>query len=136
MVLFRGPDFIFEMVNAKYSEIISDQNVIGKTLMEVFPASINLHFLSVIKRVYETGEYNQLSDGFDSMFNSNTGQIDDRCFDTTFSRISDGNDKPYLVVGHAMDVSDRIRTQKNLSFAIHLISTLFLLTTFGRSPVF
>ena len=118
MVLFRGSNLVYEMANPKYLEMIADRNVIGRPLTEVLPEKVNSQFLSVIKRVYETGEPAHLSEGFGAILNTDTGKIEDRFFDTTFSRVSEGRNEPYLVVGHAMDVSDRVRIQKSLASAI------------------
>ncbi len=114
MVIFRGPELIYEMVNQKYKDMIPDRNFIGKKLTEVFPNQKYSDFEVVLKRVYDTGIPHQFSDFVSTSKNRNTGEIETRYFDMSFSRISDGSENEFMVVGHVADVTEKFLARKKL----------------------
>jgi PAS domain S-box-containing protein len=58
MALLRDPDHRFTFVNSAYLELIGRENdeVIGKTVTEVFPEIKGQGYLELLNRVYETAE--------------------------------------------------------------------------------
>jgi len=117
MVIFRGPNLIFEMANQKYLELIGFRDIIGKPLAEALPEIAESEFPRKIKQVYDTGESFQFLEGHTPILNSKTGQLENRNFDTTFARIEDGAGKEFLIVGNAMDVTERVRSRMALEEA-------------------
>ncbi len=111
MVLFRGSELVYEMANRKYLALISNRDVIGKKLSEALPEIVNSEFHSIIKRVHDTGEAMHLLEGHTQVLNAATGEVEDRFFDTTFTRINEGSGKQYMVIGHAMDVTERVQSR-------------------------
>ncbi len=119
MVLFRGPNLVFEMANQKYLDMISNREVIGKTLIEALPEIAESAFPNIIQIVYNSGEPYRFLEGHTPIKNLKTGELEDRYFDTTFARITDHADKEFLVIGHAMDVTERVQSRKELEEAKH-----------------
>jgi PAS domain S-box-containing protein len=59
MALLNGPDFLFTFVNSAYLELVGLENpnqIVGKTVKEVFPEIEKQGFLQLFNQVYETGE--------------------------------------------------------------------------------
>ncbi|HZV62839.1 MAG TPA: ATP-binding protein [Methylophilaceae bacterium] len=54
--LLRGPDFIFEMVNEAYKDLLPDRVIEGKPLREVIPEIKSQGHLDLLNHVYTTGE--------------------------------------------------------------------------------
>ena len=53
--ILRGADHRFEMVNDQYLELTGRENIIGKTIWEVFPEANDKGFLELLNDVYRTG---------------------------------------------------------------------------------
>jgi PAS domain-containing protein len=51
-----GPEFVFEMVNPLYQELIGQRSVIGKSLHEAVPETEDQGFIDLLERVYKTGQ--------------------------------------------------------------------------------
>lgn len=59
MALLNGPDFLLAFVNSAYLELVGLENpnqIVGKTVKEVFPEIEKQGFLQLFNQVYETGE--------------------------------------------------------------------------------
>lgn len=139
MVLFRGPQLVYEMANQKYLELISFRDVLGKSLEIAMPEIIESEFPRKIKQVHDTGEPIRFLEGHTPILNPKTGELEDRYFDTTFARISEGPDREFLVIGNAMDVTERVIARKlleqkteqvrrgaqNLKLESHKLETVF-----------
>lgn len=135
MALFRGPNFIYEMHNERYQSLIPGRQVLGKSLREALPEVENSPFPETLQRVYETGEPGYISEGLISIYNDQTGQIEDRYFDTTLARIEDDPNKPYLIVGHAMDVTERVQYRKKVEESEMLTRRAHLETAQARDEL-
>lgn len=56
IAVLRGPDHVFESVNAAYREVVGNRNVMGKTVREALPELVRQGFVDVLDGVYNTGE--------------------------------------------------------------------------------
>ena len=54
--VLRGPDFVFEMINPPYQELIGQRSVLGKTLRDAVPESDEQGFLKLLDEVYRSGK--------------------------------------------------------------------------------
>ena len=54
--VLSGPEFIFEMINPPYQELMGQRDLLGKTVREAVPEAEEQGFLDLLKTVYETGE--------------------------------------------------------------------------------
>jgi signal transduction histidine kinase len=52
----RGPDFVFEMINPPYQEMIGQRSVLGRTVREAVPEAEGQGFIALLDGVYRTGE--------------------------------------------------------------------------------
>jgi len=51
-----GPDFVYEMTNGPYLQLIGRKNILGKTVREVVPEAEGQGFLKLLDGVYQTGK--------------------------------------------------------------------------------
>ena len=51
-----GPEYIFEMVNPLYQELIGQRDVLGKSVCEAVPEAAEQGFLALLDGVYQTGK--------------------------------------------------------------------------------
>jgi PAS domain S-box-containing protein len=54
--VLRGPDYIFEMINPLYQELIGQRPVIGKSLREAVPEAQDQGFIALLDEVYRSGK--------------------------------------------------------------------------------
>jgi signal transduction histidine kinase/ActR/RegA family two-component response regulator len=114
MVLFRGPEMVYEMINSRYLEMIPERDLLGKPLLEALPEIIDSPFPNLLKDVYETGKLRTMMGGMTPVYNSNTGQYENRYFDVSCARIEAAGDKPFGIFSYAADVTDRVLADKEL----------------------
>ncbi len=56
MAVLTGHDLVFELVNPAYEKLIDHRQVIGKPMLEALPELKDQPYLTLLKRVIETGE--------------------------------------------------------------------------------
>jgi PAS domain S-box-containing protein len=54
--VLRGPDYVFEMINPPYQELIGQRPVIGKSIREALPEAEGQGFIALLDDVYKTGK--------------------------------------------------------------------------------
>jgi PAS domain S-box-containing protein len=55
-VVLRGPEYVFEMINPLYQELIGQRPVIGKSIREALPEAEGQGFIAILDDVYKTGK--------------------------------------------------------------------------------
>ncbi|TDP51165.1 signal transduction histidine kinase [Bacteriovorax stolpii] len=114
MVLFKGPELIYEMFNEKYQSIYPGRDLLTKPLLVAVPELQDSLFPKILKKVYETGEAFFSQEGLACILNKTTGAVEERYFDTTFSRISYGEGEPYRILATPREVTARVLNRKKL----------------------
>jgi PAS domain S-box-containing protein len=56
MCILRGPDFVFELANGAYIQLVGGRDVVGKTLADALPEVIDQGFKQLLDRVRESGK--------------------------------------------------------------------------------
>ena len=54
--VLSGPEYVFEMANGPYLQLIGHRSVLGKSLREAVPEAEGQGFLKLLDGVYRTGE--------------------------------------------------------------------------------
>ena len=114
LVIFKGPDMVYEMLNETYQSIYPGRDLLGKPLLEAVPELANSRFPAILKKVYETGEHFFSHEGVAHLKNNKTGQIEERYFDTTFSRINYGDGQLFRILATPKEVTDKVLARKKL----------------------
>ncbi len=55
MAVLRGPDHVFELVNAAYRRLVGSRDFIGKPVREVIPEAVGQGFIDMLDQVYASG---------------------------------------------------------------------------------
>lgn len=119
MVIFKGPEMVYEMFNQKYQEIYAGRELLGRPLLEVVPELLNTTFPKILKQVYDTGVHFVTHEAPASILNPNAGKLEERYFDTTFSRISFGNDGVFRILATPREVTERVLSRKKIEENLH-----------------
>lgn len=53
--VLNGPEYIFEMINSSYQQLIGHRSVLGKSVRDALPEAEGQDFLKLLDRVYQTG---------------------------------------------------------------------------------
>ncbi len=114
MVIFQGPDMVYEMFNSKYQDIYPGRELLGKKLLDAVPELANSPFPIILKNVYESGRSYVSHEGLARIMNNETGVLEERYFDTTFSRINYGEGQPYRILATPREVTDRVMSRRVL----------------------
>lgn len=114
LVIFKGPNMVYEMLNDTYQSIYPGRDLLGKPLLDVVPELANSRFPEILKKVYETGEHFFSHEGVAVLKNNITGQIEERYFDTTFSRIDYGDGQNYRILATPKEVTDKVLARKKI----------------------
>lgn len=114
LVIFKGPDLIYEMLNDTYQLIYPGRHLLGKPLLEAVPELVHSPFPAILKKVYETGEHFVSHEGVVYLQNKMTGKTEERYFDTTFSRINYGEGQMFRILANPKEVTERVLARKRL----------------------
>lgn len=114
LVIFMGPDMVYEKLNDTYQSIYPGRDLLGKPLLEAVPELANSAFPAILKKVYETGEHFVSHEGVVFLQNKISGEIEERYFDTTFSRIDYGDGQIFRILATPKEVTEKVFARKKL----------------------
>jgi signal transduction histidine kinase len=118
LVIFHGPNHVYEMLNETYQNIYPSRELLGKPFLEAVPELKETIYPHILKQVYETGEPYVTHEGMAKIFNQSTGEFDERYFDTTFSRINYNDGKDFRIIASPREVTERVRYRKQLEASL------------------
>jgi PAS domain S-box-containing protein len=114
IAVLRGPEHIFELTNRQYLELIGNRNVLGKSLREAIPETVEQGFVAILDRVYQTGEpflgHNQLV-----RLSRSPGQpLDDRYLDFVYQPMREADESISGIMVLGVDITERRRMESAL----------------------
>ncbi len=62
IAVLRGPEHVYELINAAYRESVGDRAILGKTIREAFPELVGQGLYELLDGVYATGRPHTASD--------------------------------------------------------------------------
>ena len=108
----RGPEHRYEFANTRFQALAGQQDVVGKTVAEVFPEVVGQGIVAMLDDVFRTGEpmvgkelLVQLADP--------EGQLHDRYFNFSYQRFEEGG-QPAGITAYAYDVTELVLTRQAL----------------------
>jgi signal transduction histidine kinase/DNA-binding response OmpR family regulator len=112
IAMLRGPQFVFELSNPRYEQLVQRQNLIGKTILEAFPELEDQAIHDVLRHVYTTGESFVGRDFLVKLVRAVNGEPEDVYFDFVYDpfRAADGSVDAIMVL--AFDVTERARSAR------------------------
>ena len=109
IAVLRGPSLVFELSNPRYQELVQRRDLVGKTIIEVFPELANQAIHEILRRVYQTGQRFVGRQFLIKLVRTPDGEPEDVYFDFVYEpfRTGDGPIDGIMVV--ASEVTDRVR---------------------------
>lgn len=114
MVLWQGPNHVFEKVNPQFQAIFPGRKLLGKPFLEALPEFVGQSFNDLLDKVFETGETFLGHEVLARHPRVPGGPLEDFYYDFTYERIVDMNGRPYGVLDHAIDVTERVKSRRAL----------------------
>lgn len=118
MVIFKGEEMIVEMFNESYHNIYHQLDLLGKPLFEAVEELKDSQFPEILKNVYKTGVTYVSHEGMAKILNRRNGLIEERYFDTTFTRIFWDEDQTYRILAIPREVTDKVKFRKQLELSL------------------
>jgi PAS domain S-box-containing protein len=114
LALLKGSQFIFEMANEGYIELIGHRDVLGKPLLEALPELKNQAFPNILSKVFTTGEIFRAQDVEVLLKKNGEDSLRSVFLDFTYKRISDHQGNPYGIFVFAVDVTEKVRARSGV----------------------
>lgn len=108
--LLSGTDLTIEMANDRMKHYFPSKDILGKSILEVLSLSEESGSPGWLQDIYESGKTVEQA----AVPVSDSGNVDaeTRYFDVSFTPLFDTDQRSYGVIAMAVDVTDRVRTEK------------------------
>ena len=148
MCILKGPNHVFESANERYLKFFDRRDIVGKTVMEVFPEAEGQGLFELMDQVYQTGETYSVSE---RLVQVKVGNSQVRDFYLTFMY------QPYLnpegevegIFYFGVDVTEQVIARKkieegkklyvdliqNLPVAVYTCDAEGFITSFNKSAI-
>ncbi|MFT3702720.1 MAG: PAS domain S-box protein [Agriterribacter sp.] len=116
IAIFEVPGFVFVSANHIYMKLVNrtEEELLGKSLAEVFPEAIKYGVIERYQKVYETGEAIELFE-FESKWNRNRdGKIDGGYFNAVIQPIKDDKGNVVSIMNHTIEVTDQVLARRKI----------------------
>lgn len=113
MIVLRGPEHVFELANASYIEWIGHRDVMGKRVADVAPEVVEQGFITLLDRVYATGEP-FTGRALPITLRRADGKIEQRFLDLVYQPITDEDGTVSGIFSEGVDVTERVKAAEAL----------------------
>ncbi len=114
MAMLRGPEHRFELTNPAYQRLIGHRDVLGKTVAEALPDAAAQGYVSLLDRVYLTGEAFTSTGAAYAMQATPDTPVDERLVDFVFQPVRDADGAVGGIFIEGYDVTERVRAETAL----------------------
>ncbi len=111
IVSMRGPEFVFEMVNPAYYQIVGNRNLIGLAALEALPELNGQGFFELINGVYKTGEP-YIGNEMPVQLHSADGKtMETRYVNFVYLPIKEADDSISGIISYGMDITEQVTSR-------------------------
>lgn len=115
MALYRGPDYIIDLVNPPWETFVGKRNVLGRKAREVFPEVEGQGVFEILDRVRDTGEAFS-SDELRVMIDRNgEGKLVETFWQIAFQPLLGPDGRTADIVLHAQEISELVHARRALA---------------------
>ena len=108
----RGPEHRYEFANTRFRELVGQQDIVGRTVAEVFPEVVSQGIMTILDGVFRTGQPMIGNELFVQLAGPN-GQLRDCYFNFSYQRFEE-NGQPAGITAYAYDVTELVLTRQAL----------------------
>ena len=117
VALLRGPDFVFEMVNQAYYQLVGHRPIEGLPVFEALPEVREQSFKAILEKVYATGQAFVGRSLPLSVQKEAGGPVTVSYVDLLYQPVRDSTGKVVGIFAQGHDVSEQVRAVANLKEA-------------------
>jgi PAS domain S-box-containing protein len=113
MVIFSGPDHVFELVNEAYYKLVGQREIIGKPVAEALPEIADQGFQRLLNHVYQTREP-FVGRGLSVYLQRDPSKEPEQRFvDFVYQPIRDAHGQITGIFAEGSDVTERVRSEEH-----------------------
>jgi signal transduction histidine kinase len=117
VALLRGPDFVFELVNKAYYQLVGHRSLVGLPLREALPEVREQGYFEQVRQVYETGQP-FIGRGMRlEVQHAPGGPMLERFVDFIYQPVRDASGQVVGIFAQGHDVTDQVRANAALEEA-------------------
>lgn len=109
--IFNGPDFVYELINPPYQELVPKRELLGKPLFEALPELKGQPVENIIREVYDTGKTYEGIELNVPLINED-GKLEDRYFNFIYQARYNAAQKIDGIMVYAFDVTEMVLNRK------------------------
>jgi PAS domain S-box-containing protein len=113
IAMLAGPNHRFVMANPQYRELTGKEDIIDKTVMEVFPELASQGFISILDSIYKTGIPYEAREALVTVKNSDLSQKD-LYLDFIYQPHEDSQKNIDGVIFFGIDVTEKVVARKEI----------------------
>jgi PAS domain S-box-containing protein len=114
VALVHGPDFVFEMINPAFLDLVGNRDLIGRRVADALPEIAEQGGVDRFRQVYRTGEECRASERAVSFDRTPGGAPETRILDYVLQPIKDAAGATVDILVLATDVTERAQAQEAL----------------------
>lgn len=111
--IVRGPQYVFEVANEHYLQLVGNRDIIGKPVREALPEVENQGFLEMLDRVYTTGEP-FVGNEVPIKIRLGEGKVKQSYLNFVYHPTKDSQGKVDGIFVHAVDVTEQVSARKKI----------------------
>jgi PAS domain S-box-containing protein len=112
--IVRGPEHRYEYANRQFMDLVGHQEVVGRTVAEVFPEIVSRGILTMLDNVFSTGEPVIGKELFVPIATSDgSGQLRDAYFSFVYQRFEEDGE-PAGVTAYSYEVTELVQARQAL----------------------
>jgi signal transduction histidine kinase/ActR/RegA family two-component response regulator len=115
--LMTGPGHVFRLANPLYLQIVGRTDIVGKAYLEVFPELAGTDAVSVLDRVYQTGQPFVTNEMLIPIDKTGTGVAEDCYFRFNLEPLRTPAGRVYGMMAIAADITPQVQARKALEQA-------------------
>ncbi|MEO5764799.1 MAG: PAS domain-containing protein [Casimicrobiaceae bacterium] len=112
MCVLRGPEHVYEMANASYAALIGGREVIGKSVRDALPETVEQGFVELLDGVYRSGEPFIGRQVDVSLPIGPEGAMQSRLLDFVYAPVKEPDGSVSGIFVEGIDVTDRVIAER------------------------
>jgi len=114
VVLFKGPDHVFEVVNPSYQRLFPGRELLGRSVRDALPELAEQGFYETMDRVYQTGEPFHMQEAEAWIDYAGTGQPTLYYYSTSFFPFREAQEQITGIISVAFDVTALVAARQQV----------------------
>ena len=128
IAVLRGPEHVFTLVNEAFYQLVGRSELLGRTVEEAIPEVVGQGFTAILDRVLATGEPFIGREMPVLLQRTPDGPLEQRYLDFVYQAIVEADGHRSGVVAHGSDVTEQVRTRRDVERSRDQVAQLQELT--------